>query len=122
MNQTGVVSTGSRLQARTNRELGADINHYRSILARCVPTRSTKAWVFFTRDEGISITVQALEEIGVGAGTNEVQIVAIDLVDQQPIGFDVAVAEVPGFQTNTPRPTSPRAEFFTCRCEKKTRS
>ena len=29
-----------------------------------------------------------------GASTNEVQIVAIDLVDQQPIGFDVTVAEV----------------------------
>src|ERR1017187_4633220 len=30
-----------------------------------------------------------------GTGTNEVQVVAIDLVDQQPIGFDVAVAKVP---------------------------
>jgi len=31
MNHTGVASTGSRRQARTNRESGADISNYRSI-------------------------------------------------------------------------------------------
>ena len=45
MNQTGVVSVGSRLQARRNRDSGADINHYRSILAHGDPMRRTKACV-----------------------------------------------------------------------------
>src|ERR1019366_863498 len=44
MNHTGVVSTGSRLQARRNRDSGADINHYRSIAGRAAPMRSTKRY------------------------------------------------------------------------------
>ena len=35
------------------------------------------------------------EQVGVGAGTNEIQIVAIDFVDKESIRFDVGVSKLP---------------------------
>ena len=47
-----------------------------------------------TRIKQKQLSTQALEQIRMRAGADEVQILLFDLVDQEPIRFDVAIAEV----------------------------